>query len=408
MRIQLQNNNYVAKAGVGGGPVTYLANAVTELARRGHHVSVLCRTPNGSGPSAERHVAATVYYHEDLPIHGRQWLVQPLALGLRLRRLIPRYVRGAEVVLARNSTYAYATAKASPAHPLIYVAPGNPHREMLLDMPATKRRERLYRRLLAWQEYYIERVGLRGADHVVVFSEMKRRETVDGYGIDPGKISVIPPGYPPPAPGDPAANAALRAALEIPAGAPVILSLCRLVPHKNLPLLLRAFARLETAGAYLVVVSDGEERPRLERMAADLGIAGRTRFTGRQPDVARYYAIASVYVLPSLYEAFGFTYLEAMAAGVPCIGLRADYPRIVLPTAEIIEDGVTCLCVGNTEEEMRGALDRVLGDPGLRRSMGEAARQRCAERYSWQRHFDGVLRLTAPPAAGAAVARGAP
>ncbi|HEY7676665.1 MAG TPA: glycosyltransferase family 4 protein [Candidatus Methylomirabilis sp.] len=399
MRIQLQNNNYVAKVGIGGGPVTYLAHAVTELARRGHQVSVLCRTPNGSGASAEQHAAATVYYHEDLPIHGRQWLVQPLVLGLRLRRLIPRYVRGAEVVLARNPTYAYATAKASPGHPLIYVAPGNPYREMLLDMPAARRRERLYRRLLAWQEYYIERVGLRGADHVVVFSEMKRRETVDGYGIDPGKISVIAPGYPPPAPGDPAANAALRAALEIPAEAPVVLSLCRLVPHKNLPLLLRAFARLATAGAYLVIVSDGEERPALERLAADLGIAGRTRFTGRQPDVARYYAIAGVYVLPSLYEAFGFTYLEAMAAGVPCIGLRADYPRIVLPTAEIVEDGVTGFCVGNAVEELRHALDRILGDPGLRRRMGEAARQRCAERYSWQRHFDGVLRLAGPPAA---------
>jgi len=303
------------------------------------------------------------------------------------------------VVLARNPTYAYATAKASPGRPLIYVAPGNPYREMLLDMPAARPRERLYRRFLARQEYYIERVGLRGADHVVVFSEMKRRETVDGYGVDPGKISVIPPGYPPPAPADPAAEAALREALAIPAGAPVVLSLCRLVPHKNLQLLLRAFARLKTPGAYLVVVSDGEERPGLERLAADLGIAGRARFTGRQKDVARYYGIAGVYVLPSLYEAFGFTYLEAMAAGVPCIGLRADYPRIVLPTAEIIEDGITGFCVGNDEAELREALDRILGDPGLRQGMGDAGRRRCAERYSWQRHFDGVLRLAGVPAA---------
>ncbi len=399
MRIQLQNNNYLAKAGVGGGPVTYLANAVSELAQRGHEVSVLCRTPNGSGPTEERRGTTTIFYHEDLPIRGRQWLLQPLVLGLRLRRLIPRYVQAVDVVLARNTTYAYATAKAAPDQRMIYIAPGNPYRELLLDTPAASGRQRFYRRLLAWQGYYIERVGLRGADHVVVFSEMKRRETVDGYGIDPGKISVIPPGFPPPAAPDPEREAALRASLDIRPDAPVVLSLCRLVPHKNLPLLLRAFARLTTPAAYLVIVSDGVERPRLQSLAIDLGIADRVRFTGVQKEVAPYYAIASVYVLPSLYEAFGFTYLEAMAAGVPCIGLRADYPRIVLPTEEIVEDGVTGFCVGNDVEGLRLALDRILGDLVLRKRMGEAARRRCMEQYSWQRHFDAVLRLNAVPAA---------
>jgi glycosyltransferase involved in cell wall biosynthesis len=406
VRIQLRNNNYRAKVGVGGGPVTYLTCAIPELVRRGHQVSILCRTPNGGPPTVEREDDATIYYHEAASVPDRLWMVEPLLLGLRLRRIVRRYASGVDLVLARNYHYAYATATATRQPPMIYVAPGNPHRETLLDMAASTPRERLYRRFLALQTYRMERAALRGARHVVVFSEMKRRETIDGYGIAPEHISVAWPGYPEPAPGGTEA-ASLREQLGIPSNAFVVLSLCRLAPHKNLGLLLHAFARLRDRTCHLLVVGDGVERPRLERLARELGVDARVRFTGRQREIGGYYALSNAYVLPSLYEAFGFSYLEAMAAGLPCIGVRADYPRIVLPTEEIIEHGVTGFCIGNDEGELAAVLEQLIDDGALCRRLGEAARRRCHDRYQWPRHFERVLGLTSPRnGASPAFARG--
>ena len=62
---------------------------------------------------------------------------------------------------------------------------------------------------------------------------------------------------------------------------------------------------------------------------------------GNRADVERFYSIADVFVLPSTYEGFGQVFLEAMASGVPCIGLSSDYPNIIVACDEIIRDGRT-------------------------------------------------------------------
>ena len=74
------------------------------------------------------------------------------------------------------------------------------------------------------------------------------------------------------------------------------------------------------------MVGDGPEREPLERLAAELGVAGRVRFHGALPP-AEAVAVAQrggLFVLPSVDEAFGVAYIEAMAAGVPAIGTRGE------------------------------------------------------------------------------------
>ncbi len=105
----------------------------------------------------------------------------------------------------------------------------------------------------------------------------------------------------------------------------------------------------------LVIAGDGDDRPRLEALAATLGVADRVLFTGfvSEASLAELYARAAIFVMPSRGEGFGLVYLEAMRAARPCIGARAS------AAAEIIADGATGLLVDPLDpDDIAGALVR--------------------------------------------------
>src|SRR4051794_32640735 len=112
-----------------------------------------------------------------------------------------------------------------------------------------------------------------------------------------------------------------------PAGTRRIVTVASLIARKRHTDVLRALWLLRDSHPALewVVVGDGPERGRLERLAAELGLAERVRFTGTlSHDEAVAQARRGVFVLPSVGEAFGVAYVEAMAAGVPAIGCRGE------------------------------------------------------------------------------------
>lgn len=80
----------------------------------------------------------------------------------------------------------------------------------------------------------------------------------------------------------------------------------------------------------LLLVGDGPERPMAEELCRELGIDEETRFLGKQQDMEEIYAISDLFLLPSEYESFGLSALEAMAAGTPVIATNAGgLPEIV-------------------------------------------------------------------------------
>jgi glycosyltransferase involved in cell wall biosynthesis len=107
---------------------------------------------------------------------------------------------------------------------------------------------------------------------------------------------------------------------------PVVMAVGRLVPHKNLETLVRAFA---TAVAQrplrLLIVGGGApaERRRLESLAAGLGVAGVVRLEGECADPVPLIAGAAAFVLPSLWEGASNVLLEALACGVPLVAARS-------------------------------------------------------------------------------------
>lgn len=137
--------------------------------------------------------------------------------------------------------------------------------------------------------------------------------------------------------------------------------------------------------ARLVVVGGGDDAQRLRARAEELGLGAAVRFTGHVTDatLAALRSHAAFFVMPSSNEGFGLVYLEAMRAGLACIGGCSD------AAAEVIADGVTGLLVqpGNSQA-LAAAVSRLFLEPELARRMGAAGRARAERDYTTAR-FQG-------------------
>ena len=109
---------------------------------------------------------------------------------------------------------------------------------------------------------------------------------------------------------------------------PLLVTVANLIARKRIADVIEAVALLADRWPKLryVIVGDGPERAELEALAASLGVADRVAFLGRLApgDAVATARQASLFVLPSVDEAFGVAYVEAMAAGVPAIGCRGE------------------------------------------------------------------------------------
>lgn len=150
-----------------------------------------------------------------------------------------------------------------------------------------------------------------------------------------------------------------------------VLAAGRLVRDKGYDLLLRAFAVV--APRYpdwtLDIFGVGWQLPTLQRLARELGLDGRVQFRQPTKRLGEEMRRASVYVLSSRSEGFPLVLLEAMSAGLAAVAFDCPTgPR------EIVDDGATGLLVpANDVAAFAAALDRVLGDPALRRRLAAAA-----------------------------------
>ena len=168
-------------------------------------------------------------------------------------------------------------------------------------------------------------------------------------------------------------------------GGTALVTVAHLVARKRHADVLRALWLLRDSHPTLawIIVGDGPERPELERLAAELGLSGRLHFTGQLPH-AEAVATArrgALFVLPSVDEAFGVAYVEAMAAGVPAIGSLGEPGPEEIAAAG---GGIRLVAPGDPEAlaaELRGLLD----EPRWRRELGREARATVETSFTWPR-----------------------
>ena len=175
------------------------------------------------------------------------------------------------------------------------------------------------------------------------------------------------------------ARAEIRAQWDIPETVPLMVSVGRLIGWKGLHIVLEALAGVPEA--HYLIVGQGEERERLASLASRLGMGERIHFSGAQPHetLPDIFHAADIFVQPSIgEEAFGISVVEAMACALPVLVSRNG------GMVEIVQDGVNGHLLPKGDiPAWREALSALTQNPEARQRLGQAARQRVVEYFTW-------------------------
>jgi len=186
------------------------------------------------------------------------------------------------------------------------------------------------------------------------------------------------------------ARAKLCQELGLPTHAPLIGSVCRLTEQKGLTHAIRAFWHIseQAGGAHYVIAGDGPLRDTLQQEAKGFKLDQRVHFLGWRDDAIDLMAAFDVLLIPSLWEGFGLSALEAMATRTPIIASRVS----ALP--EIVENGVTGYLAAPADPmAMAECLLDIIRHPELGRQMGESGRRRLESEFNVERMLDGTLKV---------------
>jgi glycosyltransferase involved in cell wall biosynthesis len=173
-----------------------------------------------------------------------------------------------------------------------------------------------------------------------------------------------------------------RSNVQLRDGVPVIGTVCRLVePKKGLSVLLQAMKQLlvsaPTRAWQLIIVGEGPALPQLKQRCKELEIWPHVIFAGVYPRAEEVLPLMDIFVMPSLYEGFGISLIEAMAARRPVVATKVGgIPEIVTHN----ESGL--LVPPGDPLSLAAAIDRLLGDPVFADKLAAAGHAKVHERFS--------------------------
>jgi glycosyltransferase involved in cell wall biosynthesis len=344
--------------GWGGQEIRILSEA-QGLRRRGHEVTLLCP------PEARIYSEAA------------SWNVPAFALPIAKKRpnglrALLRWFKAnrCDVVSTHSSTDSWLTA-------LSLLVLGRPvpmvrTRHISAPVPTNAPTRWLY---------------TRATSRIVTTGEALKKELVERNGFPAPRIDSVPTGVDAGhfRPGD---RIAARALLKLPTDRPLVGIVATLRSWKGHRYLVRALSELP-ADTGLVIVGDGPQRAAIEALVDEHGLRERTTFAGNQRDVLPWLQALDVFALPSYAnEGVPQALLQAMLAGLPCVTTSVG------GIPELAKNGETALVVPPEDvKALVGAIRTLLESADLRSRLGNAARQHCEKRFSYQEMLDRMERI---------------
>jgi len=233
-------------------------------------------------------------------------------------------------------------------------------------------------------------LAARKASHIVTISEFSKAQIVEHLGVDPDKITAIHCGVNGQFRCGDREEASKEVLQHLGIRQPYILYVGNLKPHKNVPVLLRAFAllrsRISIPHGLVVLGDDRKGSLALSRECEKLKISDATVLIPRVPArvLPNLYAAADLLVMPSRVEGFGLPVLESMASGTPVICSRA---------ASLPEVGADAVLYFDPQDadELASLMQSVLESPDLHadlRMRGLARARELTWKQSVQRHLE--------------------
>jgi glycosyltransferase involved in cell wall biosynthesis len=337
-----------------GGAEVYFQKTFSRLVRRGHQVTLLCERFPGSEPEEFLDGIRT------LRVGGK------FTFNFTAARQVGRLAESlnADVViddLNKVPFYSPWHTKRPVLAILMHLFRGSIFKEALLPLAA-----------YVWFAESAIPWAYKNC-RFAVLSDSSKKDTVN-VGIDPSRITVIPPGtdlefFRP------------AASLKPPASSSVILHVGRLKRYKATDHLLQAARALKDNGRNfkVVIVGTGDDEPRLKAVSHKLGLDDTVQFTGfvSEAEKLRWYQEAAVLTENSVKEGWGLIVLEANACGTPVVAARS--PGLV----DSSRDGVNGLMYDYGDvPTLAERLERLLADEGLRARLGQQAIE-WAKQWTW-------------------------
>jgi glycosyltransferase involved in cell wall biosynthesis len=370
--------------------IKYLSRALRDL---GHEVDVLSGPPYpelAEGISLHKLPGLDLYNPDHLfkvrkvrdlasPLNQFEFLSmcsggfpEPFTFGIRARRYLLQGRNGYDVVHDNQSLSYGLLAIAARGYPTVATI----HHPITVDRDMEVRAAGSWRGRLMVRRWYcfleMQKRVSRRLQKIITVSECSKRDIGREFRVPAERFRVVPNGidtecfYP---------MEGVKRAQDL-----ILVTNSADTPLKGLRYLLKAAARIRKERPIrVVVIGKPKENGAVERLVEELCLGDTVRFTGRIADreFARYYAEATLTVIPSLYEGFGMPAGEAMACGVPVISTTGG----ALP--EVVGDAGILVPPGDAEA-LRKAIVSLLDDPGKRVRLGEAGLARVKGSLTWR------------------------
>jgi len=370
--------------------IKYLSRALKDL---GHEVDVLSGPPYpelGEGIHLHELPGLDLYNPEHLfkvmnlrelasPLNQLEFISmctggfpEPFTFGFRACRHLRRQKMRYDVVHDNQSLSYGILGIAGCGYPTVATI----HHPITVDRETEMRAAGSWLRRMKVRRWYsflaMQKRVSRRLSHIITVSECSLKDIGREFRIDPHRFRVVPNGintdYFYPLPG-------VKRADNL-----ILVTNSADTPLKGLRYLLEAVAAIRKERELQVVVigkpkKDGE----IEHLIRELALGDRVRFTGRieYEEFARYYAEATMAVIPSLYEGFGMPAGEAMACGAPVISTSGGaLPEVVGEAGILVQPGDT--------ESLREAIVSLLNDPERRRRLGQAGLAKVRTSLTWR------------------------
>ena len=358
-----------------GGAVAVAYHLSRELARRGHEVTVYTSDTLDKNHRQKTRISEVdgieIYYFKNLS-NILAWHRLVFTPGMRLQ--LSTEIKNFDIVHL-HTYYTFLnifTHHYAKKYNIPYVLQAH---GFVLPFFQKQRLKRIFNLFFGYRI-------LKDASKVIALTKTEA-EQYKGISVDDDKIEIVPNGIELSEYDNLPKKGEFRSKYAIRGDERIILYLGRIHRIKGVDLLVEAFADLinELDGVRLVIAGpDDGFLSTLKRQIDDLKIGDKILFTGPLygRDKLEAYVDADVYVLPSAYETFPVTVLEACVCGKPVI--VTDRCGI----ADIIHDKVGCV-VEYDKDQLRDAIIKVLSDGGLRRRFGEDGRRLVMEEFGWDK-----------------------
>ena len=363
MRLLLLTNEYRP---VNGGIATYCHALIQAMAHRGHEVAVVAAAKGGPSPEFDAKEPYPLWRAREHRWVGRRFAERWRVLCQAIEAQRPDWLWASDW---RPGLLAALAARRYQL-PLVVSAFGS---ELLLGSRPPIRR-------------HLIRLVMRQAQAIIGISHYTK-SLLMAAGVPGERVDVIMPGTRPDMPvATREARGQILARHQLGTG-PLILTLARLVPRKGHDIVLAALPSIRATcpNVRYLIAGAGPDRPRLEALVQQLGLADTVCFAGTiaEADKATYYAAADLYVLlsrpePGDVEGFGITLLEAAAQGLPIVAGRSGGAPDALAGGSVgyLVDPVDVAAVA-------AAITHLLENPAEAAALGACARTHVEQVANW-------------------------